>query len=76
MIRSKPSCPGKPDKEHKMDEQKFWDEADNTLILLIQYDGDMLDELDIPIIVDIPFNMDDSDYMGILDLSDLSFDPY
>ena len=59
-----------------MDEQKFWDEADNTLILLIEYDSDKLVELDIPLIVDIPFNMDDSDYVGILDLSDLSCERY
>ena len=55
-----------------MDEQKFWDKADNTLILLIQYGTDNLVELDIPLIVDIPFNMDDSDFVGILDLSDLT----
>jgi len=72
MYRSKPSCPYKTDKEHKMDEQKFWDKADNTLILLIQYGTDNLVELDIPLIVDIPFNMDDSDFVGILDLSDLT----
>jgi hypothetical protein len=58
-----------------MDEQKFWDEADNTLRLVIEYDLDKwsdLDEMDIPLIVDIPFNMDDSDFVGILDLSDLT----
>jgi len=59
-----------------MDEQKFWDEVDNTLILLIQYDTDMLDIVGILPMTDIPFNTDDQDFVGIVDLSDLSCESY